>query len=101
MSTMTGVAVTDIATIREKLESDARWALRGLLRIFANQTADEQAHEETNHENGVGFTGADAALLSSFAKQIEAGRTMSPKQMYLIHKKMPKYARQLFNEVKK
>lgn len=84
-----------IAYIRDAVSKSPKWALDGLMRIYANQTADERTVEETRHENGIGFTGADANILTSFAKQVERGRTMSPKQMALIHKKMPKYARQL------
>ena len=84
-----------IAYIREALGTDPKWAVRGLLRIYQNQTEDEKRVEETNHENGIGFTGADANILTSFAKQVGYGRTMSPKQMALLFKKMPKYAKQL------
>ncbi len=85
-----------IAFIKEKLGTNHQWAIKGLLRIYANQTEDEKVIEETREHNGIGFTGADANILSSFAKQIsEKNRVMSEKQMNLIFKKMPKYARQL------
>ena len=83
------------AYIREMLATDASWALRGMLRIYERQTEDEKVSEDTRHDNGVGFTGSDASLLSSYAKQVKAGRKMSEKQMKYIYKKMPKYARQL------
>lgn len=84
-----------ISFLKEKLATNPKWAVRGLLRIYENQTNDEQRSGLTKYHNGIGFTGADSELLSSFAEQILAGRTMSPRQMYLIHRKMPKYARQL------
>lgn len=84
-----------IAFIRNAMNSDARQAVRGMLRIFEYQTEDEKRTESTRDHNGVGFTGVDGEILSSFAKQVMAGRTMSPKQMNLIFKKMPKYAKQL------
>ena len=84
-----------VAFIREKVATDPRWAVKGLLRIFEYQTATEQACETTQEHNGVGFTGVDAEILSSFAKQVNKGRNMSPKQMAIIYKKMPKYAKQL------
>jgi len=83
------------AFLRTKLATDQAWATKGLIRIFANQTADEQSSETTRVHNNIGFTGSDAQILSSFAKQINRGRIMSAKQMALILKKMPKYARQL------
>ena len=84
-----------IAFIREAMGSDARQAVRGMMRVYANQTADEQAVEDTKYHNGIGFAGCDATLLSSFAKQVERGRTLSSKQMSYVFKKMPKYAAQL------
>ena len=84
-----------IAHIKEQVKVDARWAIRGLLRIYEDQTAEEQSVGHTREHNGVGFTGVDGEIMSSFAEQINRGRNMSPKQMALIHKKMPKYAAQL------
>jgi hypothetical protein len=84
-----------VAFIKEQVSVDARWAIRGLLRIYEDQTAEEQACGDTRVHNGVGFTGVDGEILSSFAEQIGKGRIMSEKQMKLIFKKMPKYAAQL------
>lgn len=81
---------------KEKLGSDPRWALRGLTRIYQFQTDQEKRINETFVENGVGFSGADANILSSFALQLEMGRRLSKKQMEIVFKKMPKYAGQLF-----
>ena len=88
-----------IAHVREMLASSQKWAERGLIRIFENQTEDEQAAGDVVHNNGIGFTGADAEFLSSLAKQVQAGRTLSPKQMVWVHKKMPKYAKQLVESI--
>lgn len=78
--------------VKEKLATDKKWAVKALVRIFKeNQTAEEKVYENTIVENGIGFTGADGEILSSFAKQqIKFGR-LSDKQMALVHKKMPKY----------
>lgn len=84
-----------IAFLKDMLKTDSRWAIRGLLRIYEDQTAEEQAVGHTHEHNGVGFTGVDGEILSSFAEQVQKGRIMSEKQMKLIHKKMPKYATQL------
>ena len=81
---------------KENLATDPRWATRGLLRIYTFQTSDEQDRESTTDANGVGFTGVDGEILTSFAKQVLAGRNLSQKQMDLLHKKMPKYAGQLY-----
>jgi len=85
-----------IAFLKIKLSTDAKWAKQGCARIFDYQTATEQQSEQTSEDNGVGFSGADAEILSSFAKQINAGRFVgSEKQMNIMFKKMPKYAGQL------
>jgi len=81
--------------IRTMLETNLNWASKGVIRIFENQTDDEQNVEGTVENNGIGFTGVDAGILSSFAKQIIKGRLMSVKQQAILFKKMPKYAGQL------
>lgn len=84
-----------VTFIRRQLATRPEWALRGLVRIYEAQTADEKRSGLTTHENGVGFTGADAELLSSFARQYLGGGRLSGRQMDLLLAKMPKYARQL------
>lgn len=86
-----------IQYMREKLATNPHWATAGVLRIFENQTEDEQQAESTREHNGIGFTGIDGEILSSFAKQMLAGRPLSSKQMAILFKKMPKYAKQLVN----
>jgi hypothetical protein len=78
--------------VKHKLATDKKWAVKALVRIYnENQTSEEQVYEDTIVENGIGFTGVDANILSSFAKQqIEKG-FLSNKQMKLVMKKMPKY----------
>jgi len=84
-----------VAFIKAKLAIDPRWAVAGLVKIFEYQTREEQQSEETLEHNGVGYSGCDAELLSSFAKQVKAGRQLSVKQMAIVFKKMPRYAGQL------
>lgn len=69
-----------------------------VLVLFANQESDEQQSEATNRTNGVGFTSVDAQILSSFAKQVLLGRTLSVKQINLAARKLRKYAAQLARE---
>ncbi len=84
-----------IACLRWRLAHDHNWALAGLGKIYAAQTADEQEAEMTSEHNGVGFTGVDAEILSSFAKQHEERGFLTPRQMLTLFKMMPKYAGQL------
>jgi hypothetical protein len=90
-------------SIRELLLKSDAAVERGILAIYDRQTQDEKVSETTNHQNGVGFSGADAQILSSFAEQIEkklqrgikAGQCLSVKQMELARKKIVRYSRQL------
>jgi uncharacterized protein (UPF0179 family) len=82
-------------TIKEMLLSSNKAVLRGVVAIYERQTAQEQSCDATMLINGVGFSGVDAELLSSFARQIKQGRTLSDKQMEYARKKIMKYAGQL------
>jgi hypothetical protein len=84
-----------IEHLRQRLATDHRWALRALIRIYQNQTADEQSKDATIERNGIGFSGPDAEILSSFARQYLRRRSLSPKQMNLLQRKIPSYARQI------
>lgn len=93
-----------IAFLKVKLATDSAWTLRGLIAIYRYQTEEEQSSDATTHHNNRGFTGPDAFILSQFAKQAIAwGKEtnprfafpLSPKQLALCQRKMPRYARQL------
>jgi len=81
--------------IKEKLATDNRWLERGIVAIFKYQTDVEQQSEMTTDKNGVGFNGLDAEFLSSLAKQVMQGKTLSERQIEYGRKKMLKYAGQL------
>lgn len=81
--------------LRRMITTNERWAKAALLRIYDNQTADEQMSEATNHENGIGFTGGDARLLTRFAEWYKGHGWLSPKQMAWVYRKLGKYAAQL------
>ena len=80
---------------KSKLAVDSNWAVKGMLRIYEFQTASEQATGATRDHNNVGFSGCDGEILSSFCEQVKKGRILSPKQMALVFKKMPRYWKQL------
>ena len=81
--------------IKNQLATNQAWAIRALVKVYTLQTLDEQASDRTSHNNGIGFSGVDANILSSFAKQVNAGRNLSPKQMTILYKKMPRYHKQV------
>jgi hypothetical protein len=90
--------------IQENMRDNDQWLYRGLLAIFDRQTAEEQNTESTREDNGVGFSGVDGQILTSFAKQVErwnADRNprfnspLSPRQVTICRRKMSKYGMQL------
>lgn len=86
--------------ITNKIDSNLNWLCRGIVAIYEKQTADEQQAETTNKHNNVGFNGTDAKFGSSLAKQIIAGRNLSPKQIEGAKRMMKKYAGQLLKIAK-
>lgn len=81
---------------REMLATNSVWALRALIKIYTeNQTEEEQSCDSTIADNGIGFSGVDANILSSFARQYMKYKRLSPKQMAIVYKKMPRYWRQV------
>lgn len=85
--------------LKTKLATDSGWALRGLERIWENQTQDEKASMQTRDHNGVGFSGCDAEILTSFVQQYHRRGQLSPKQMQIVHKKMPRYWKQILDMI--
>jgi len=85
--------------IQELLLTNPRALARGVVAIYKRQTDAEQSAGTTKEANGRGFTGVDAAILSSFALQLLGGphsyRTLSAKQTAIAMKCMPKYWKQL------
>lgn len=81
--------------IREKLQSDDRWVIKGLLTIYRYQTEDEKSMGATKHDNGVGFNGLDAPFMSSLAEWYKEKGSLTQKQMLHCRKTILKYAGQL------
>ena len=90
-------AVTEY--VKVQLSSNPAWAQRAIVKLWQRQTADEQTAQSTGYDNGIGFNGTDAFILSSFAEQINKGRTLSPKQLVIAFKKLPKYSKQIISEI--
>jgi len=84
-----------IEHLRQRLANNDRWALRALVRIYQNQTADERCREATIERNGIGFTGPDAEILTSFASQYQRRGRLTEKQMMILRRRIPAYARQI------
>ena len=87
--------VWNSSLIRERLERSDKWVIEAVLRIFEYQTAEEQNNHSTHEDNGVGFNGVDAELLSSYAVFAKRTGTLTKGQMVYARKKILKYSGQL------
>lgn len=81
--------------VRAKILSDDKWLEHALLALYSKQTTEEQKQQMTKDENGRGFNGRDAELLSSFAKQLKERGWLSNKQKAICRRWLMKYAGQL------
>lgn len=88
-------------TIKANLSSNPKWAIRAIEVLYARQTETEKMVKLTEVNNGVGFNGTDAFILSAFAEQIAKRRKynnpvlLSDKQLAIAFKKLPKYWKQI------
>lgn len=102
--------------LKQQLSQDDRLIMRCLLRIFENQTLDEQQSKDVKLHNGIGFRSMDAKILTEY---VETARrrgvvpklqnkempfrlesVVSDRQAAFLRRRMPKYARQLLKEIK-
>ena len=81
--------------IKNNILNNDVWAVRGLLAIYKYQTEMEKKAKETLIHNNVGFNGADGKMLSSLAQFYLNKNYLTDKQMYILRKRMLKYAGQL------
>jgi len=94
---------TIIEKIKSTIQSNDAFAVLTMKKIYRFQTIEEQHRGDTVEKNQVGFSGADAYILSSFTEQVlkwESGdktynTPLSQKQMDIVRRKMIKYVRQL------
>ena len=86
-----------VSMLKTQLATRPQQAIKGLMRIYANQTESEQSSGIVISNNGIGFVHVDSEILTSFAKQFEERGILSEKQLEILYKKMPKYAGQLIN----
>lgn len=84
--------------LKKMLTTNHKWATAALIRIYDNQTLDEQNCGETYHLNGIGFSGSDARILTSFAEFYKNKGYLTERQITCVFKKIGKYANQLTRE---
>lgn len=94
MKTQHGVPT--VAEIRDMVITREDAQNRALIAIYNGQTFAEKDSRATVEDNGIGFSGVDAEILTSFAEQFLSRQFLSTKQRAILAKKMPKYAGQLW-----
>lgn len=91
--------------IQEKIRTNVSWTIRTLEVLFDRQEEDEKETYQTVYQNGRGFNGRDSEILTSFYNQVQKRRRynnpqlLSEKQMYICQKLLPKYWRQILEEI--
>lgn len=93
--------------VKALLATSDRAVKRALVVIWERQTEAEKASNETHENNGIGFNGVDAFILSRFVEQMQKFGTerkqnwkmgeawLSPRQMLIARKKIMKYSGQI------
>lgn len=81
--------------IKNLIQTNDKVLYGALRKLYAEQTSDEQAAGTTKHYNGVGFNGADAKIMSSFAEFLKRTGFLTPKQKAVARRKLVKYNKQL------
>lgn len=92
--------VYTVDAIKEKLKTNNAWLIRGILAIYAYQTAEEKMSGHTKDDNGMGFNGVDAEFLTHCALFYNKNKFLTPKQIAIAGNKMVKYAGQLLHIIK-
>ena len=81
--------------IKNLIQSNDKVLYGALRKLYACQTADEKINREANHNNGMGFNGIDAPILTSFCEFLERVGFLTIKQKSIARKKLVKYNKQL------
>ena len=81
--------------IKNLIQTNDKVLYGALKKLYDCQTADEKSVGDTVENNGVGFNGVDAPILTSIAQFLNKKGYLSDKQKALVRKKLVKYNKQL------
>ena len=84
-----------VDTVKNLISTRKDAAIRALKLIYEKQTSSEQDAQSTIDNNGIGFNGVDAEILTSIYQFYQKNGYISPKQLAICYKKLPKYAKQI------
>jgi hypothetical protein len=85
-----------VSYIRMRLQINDQWALRALVRLYELQTKSEKNRRVTVESNGQGFDAMDAPLFTTYVMQLHRRISLTKEQMDLLHKRIHRYAEQIF-----
>jgi hypothetical protein len=85
----------DKPRIHALLDAKPAAVVKAIRALAARQTADEIAGHSTRYANGAGFSRHDAPFLTDLLRQVNAGRSLSPRQLEVARNKVKRYWRQL------
>lgn len=94
---ITMVLATPLENMRERTGGrENRYLIYRMLQaMFERQTSSEQRLDVTVERNHIGFSAADARLLSDVAKRSQPYKTLTAKQAVMVARRLSKYTRQL------
>lgn len=81
--------------IQDLLRKNDNAVVRGVIQIYNRQTFDEQVEQESNVENGIGFSKNDAPFMSTVAIAFITGKKVDAKTFEIARNKMLHYWKQL------
>ena len=89
----------DETTLKRSIRRSPAVAIRALMLVYSYQLEIEKASGDSIERNNVGFGLYDVEELTALAKQKIGGRKLLPHQVDKLRRVMPKYWRQVLNEV--
>lgn len=81
--------------IQDLLRKNDNAVVRAVIQIYKRQTFDEQVEQESNVENGIGFSKNDAPFMSTVAIAFITGKKVDAKTFEIARNKMLHYWKQL------
>ena len=81
--------------VKNLIQTNDKVLYGALKKLYACQTAEEKSMGDTVENNGVGFNGVDAPILSSMAEFLNKKGYLTDKQKVIVRKKLVKYNKQL------
>lgn len=81
--------------VYKRLTESQAWVERSIVALYEYQTEAEKQTGATIKNNGVGFNGPDAYMMTYYANWIKGGKHLSGKHLEKASKKILKYSKQL------